>query len=159
MHPFESDLPDPVSVIDPDGIDCVLAAGEAADLGEIRAWLAQLPEGAYGKVFVEVRDESQVEPLECPPGVSATWLVRPRGGAAPARRGDALVTAVDAWFDEWLWAESGTGRSFQLWMGARTSSVVQSYWLGLDRRLRKRWPGFCDGCERGCSRRRHAGER
>ncbi len=155
VNPFEPEHSDPVAVLDPDGIDCVLAAGDADDLDEIREWLGQLPETAYGQVFVEASDSARIESLPCPPGVSATWLVAPpeeSAGTASGSRGDALANAVDAWFDEWLWAESGTGRDFQLWMGARTSAVMESYWLALDRRLKKRWPGFCEsGCERGCA--------
>lgn len=136
-----------VTVVDPDGIDCVLAAGDASDLPELRAWLLELPENAYGQVFIEVFSRIQIEQLPLPPHVHATWLCRedrdesPRPGLG-RRRGEALAGAVESWLAEWLWADSDTGRSFQFWMGARTSSVMQSYWTHLDRRLEKRWPGF-----------------
>jgi len=148
VNAFEPENSEAVTVVDPDGIDCVLAAGDASDLREIRDWLRQLPDTAYGQVFIEVFSEIQIEALPLPPHVGVTWLCRERREESPRpgigrRRGEALANAVDAWFDEWLWADSETGRSFQLWMGARTSSVMQSYWMGLDRRLEKRWPGFC----------------
>jgi hypothetical protein len=39
-------------------------------------------------------------------------------------------------------------------MGARTSSVMQSYWTALDRRLEKRWPGYCqNACRNSCPRK------
>ncbi|UOQ58830.1 SIP domain-containing protein [Leucobacter allii] len=137
-----------VSVVDPDGIDCVLAAGDVSDLPELRGWLAGLPETAYGRVFIEVFAEMQIEPLPVPPHVGVTWLCREQREASPRpgvgrRRGEALAGAVEAWFQEWLWADSEAVRNIQLWMGARTSSVMQSYWAQLDRRLERRWPGFC----------------
>ena len=136
-------------MIDPDGIDCVLAAGDAGDLDEIRSWLQLLPETSYGQVFIEVFSEIQIEPLPLPPHVAVTWLCRETRDPSPRpgigrRRGEALEAAVSGWFDEWLWSDSSTGRNFHLWMGARTSSVMQSYWLSFDRKLQKRWPGFCE---------------
>lgn len=158
--PEPAEDPQIVSVVDPDGLDCVLAAGDASDLTELRAWLSGLPETAYGQVFIEVFAEMQIETLPAPPHVGVTWLCREKREPSPRpglgrRRGEWLVEAVDAWFDEWLWADSEAVRNIQLWMGARTSSVVQSYWAALDRRLEKRWPGFCQpGCQQACPRRR-----
>lgn len=148
MNPDFSNDPSAVSVVDPDGLDCVLAAGDITDLPELRSWLAGLPEEAYGQVFIEVFAEMQVEPLPVPPHVGVTWLCRERREASPRpgigrRRGDALAAAVEGWFAEWLWADSQAIRNIELWMGARTSSVMQSYWTQLDRRLDKRWPGYC----------------
>ena len=149
MDAFESNYSEITSVIDPDGIDCVLAAGDAGDLDEIRSWLQLLPETAYGQVFIEVFSEIQIEPLPLPPHVAVTWLCRETRDPSPRpgigrRCGEALEAAVSGWFDEWLWSDSSTGRNFHLWMGARTSSVMQSYWLSFDRKLQKRWPGFCE---------------
>ncbi|QIM19385.1 SIP domain-containing protein [Leucobacter coleopterorum] len=146
MQAFESDGSEITSVVDPDGIDCVLAAGDAADLDEIREWLQLLPDTAYGQVFVEVSDRAQIEPLPLPVNVAATWLFV--GGGDP---GVALETAVDAWFDEWLWPDSGVDRNFHLWTGARENAVMQGYWHSFDRRLKKRLPRFCDpNCVRDC---------
>lgn len=164
MNTPDAPLPDPgdprfVSVLDPAGIDCVLAAGDASDLTELRAWLGGLPENAYGRVFIEVFAEMQIEDLPTPANVGVTWLCREQRETSPRpglgrRRGEALADAVDAWFDEWLWADSEAVRNIQLWMGARTSSVMQSYWAALDRRLEKRWPGYCqNACRDSCPRR------
>ncbi|MBS3183092.1 MULTISPECIES: SIP domain-containing protein [Leucobacter] len=155
-EPF--DFPEAVSVVDPEGIDCVLAAGDASDLPQLGEWLRGLPETAYGRVFVEVFSEIQIEDLPAPPNVGVTWLCREQREQSTRpglgrRRGEALAGAVDAWFDEWLWADGEAVRNIQLWMGARTSSVMQTYWMGLDRRLEKRWPGYCEReCRSECQR-------
>ncbi|WP_336659132.1 SIP domain-containing protein [Leucobacter sp. USHLN153] len=160
MNSFEpSDFSDAVSVIDPDGIDCILAAGDASDITQLREWLRELPETAYGRVFIEVFSDVQIEALPTPPHVGVTWLCREGredgSAAAPGRRrGEALAGAVDAWFDEWLWADADSVRNIQLWMGARSSTTMQAYWMGLDRRLEKRWPGYCEReCRSQCQRK------
>lgn len=132
-------------MIDPAGIDCVLAACDASDIPALREWLRELPDSSYGRVFVEVFSPIQIEMLEVPTHVGVTWLCRETREASPRpgigrQRGDALATAVDAWFDEWLWADSESVRHIELWTGARTSPVMQNYWMALDRRLEKRWP-------------------
>ncbi len=140
-----AERPDQVSVVDPAGIDCVLAACDAADLPALRAWLRGLPETSYGRVFVEVFAPMQIVTLPAPPHVGVTWLCREEREVSPRpglgrRRGEALAAAVDAWCDEWLWADSEAVRHIELWTGARTSPVMQNYWTGLDRRLAKHWP-------------------
>ncbi len=143
-----ADRPNAVTVVDPAGIDCVLAAGDASDLPALRTWLRALPESSYGQVFVEVFSPIQIADLPLPKHVGVTWLCReereesPRPGVG-RRRGEALAAAVDAWLDEWLWADSEAVRNIQLWTGARTSPVMQNYWTALDRRVEKRWPGSC----------------
>ena len=147
MNAFDpTEQPETVSVADPAGIECVLAAGDAADLPALRDWLRALPEAAYGQVFIEVFAPIQIVPLPLPPRVSVTWLCREQRDASPRPgigrgRGEALASAVDAWCDEWLWADSNSVRNIELWTGARTSPVMQNYWTALDRRLEKRWPG------------------
>ncbi len=149
MSAFDpADHPDAVTVVDPAGIDCVLAAADAADLPALRAWLGELPETSYGQVFVEVFSPIQIVEFPLPNHVSVTWLCREEREESPRpgigrRRGEALAAAVDAWFDEWLWADSSAVRNIQLWTGARTSPVMQNYWTALDRRVEKRWPGAC----------------
>nr|WP_272928700.1 SIP domain-containing protein [Leucobacter luti] len=143
-----------VSVVDPAGVDCVIAACDAADLPALRQWLGSLPETSYGRVFVEVFAPMQIEQLPVPPHVGVTWLCREEREASPRpgigrRRGEALATAVDAWFDEWVWADSEAVRNIELWTGARSCPVMQNYWTALDRRLEKRWPG-------GTTQRTHA---
>ncbi|WP_427869731.1 SIP domain-containing protein [Leucobacter luti] len=159
MNDFDpAERPDAVTVVDPAGLDCVVAAGDISDLPSLREWLAGLPAETYGRVFIEVFSEIQVEPVEAPEGVGVTWLCREQREPSPRpgigrRRGEALAGAVEAWFDEWLWADAENVRHIELWMGARTSSVMQSYWKKLERRLERRWPGCAGdgaGCGRGC---------
>lgn len=156
--------PELVTVVDPEGIDCIIAAGDISDLPALRDWLAVLPAEAYGQVFIEVFAEMQIEPLAAPGNVTVTWLCREQREESPRpgigrMRGEALAAAVEAWFDEWMWADSQSVRNIELWMGARTSSVMQSYWAKLQRRLERRWPGCArgdsarpSGCPRDCTR-------
>lgn len=127
-----------------DRIDCVLAAGNLTDLPGLRAWCEALPEQSYGQVFIEVFSPIQIETLHTPAGVSVTWICREllRPSALPGAgmkigpaRGEALVTAVDAWLNEWYRPESGTERHFKMWMGARGNEVVHSFWQGVEQEL------------------------
>lgn len=129
---------DGVSVATPAGIDCVLAAGRAAEVDEISEWLRALPEDAYGKVFVEASAEEMAAavPLPAPAGVSVTWLRRD-----PAASGVSLARAVHAWLEEWLWAESQIVRNFDLWTSSDPCRTMSELWDAVDRRLAKRWPG------------------
>lgn len=141
----------------------MLAAGDASDLDELREWLQQLPDTAYGQVFIEAADRSRIEPLPLPVNVAATWLCGSVAGAgsdgagaeiteiAQQDPGVALEAAVEAWFAEWLWPDSGSDRNFHIWTGSRENAVMQSYWRAFDRRLKKRLPRFCDpNCVRNC---------
>lgn len=116
---------------------CVLAAATARDLPELRSWCEQLPDDAYGQVFIEVLSEVQVEPLVAPPGVSVTWIVREavagdsRLSALPPR-GGALSRAVDAWLDEWCRADYGPERTITIWSGQRRCPFVESCWRRLE---------------------------
>lgn len=146
MNSSERDeQPEPVTVVDPAGIECVLAAGDAADVPALREWALGLPESSYGKIFIEVFAPMQIVPLTLPAHVSVTWLCREEREASPRPgmsrgRGAALADAVDAWCDEWLWADCDSVRKIELWTGARTSPIMQNYWTALDRRIEKRWP-------------------
>lgn len=91
--------------------DRVLIAGAVEDLPEIHRLLEDLPETAYGQVFVEVALEEQVRILPAPPRVTVSWLVRSdRPSAVPslcfADHGEALAAAVLAWAGEWCLADS-----------------------------------------------------
>lgn len=79
----------------------MLLAGDSADLRDLRALAATLPADAYGQVYVEVASALQIEPLDLPARVAATWLVR-EGDAGVAPRGALLTAAVTAWIDEWM---------------------------------------------------------
>lgn len=118
-------------------VNCVFAAGEAADLPSIRDWCASLPENSYGQVFIEVFSPIQIEDLGAPVGVNVTWicreLLRPNAplGSRPAR-GEALVAAADAWLNEWYRSESRIERHFAMWLGGRSNEVVHDYWQRLE---------------------------
>lgn len=127
-----------------DQFDCVLAAGDAGDLPGIRAWCAALPEDAYGQVFIEVFAPIQIEEINAPEGVNLTWICRERlrestrpGLGIP--RCQALVNAVDAWLDEWYRSEHGPERHFTIYMGARGSSIMRSYWRGVEAEVAEAW--------------------
>ncbi|XPP27782.1 MAG: hypothetical protein ACNYNX_06255 [Leucobacter sp.] len=135
-----------LSILDPDGLDCILAAGDASDLRELRAWIADLPESSFGQIYIEVFSPIQIEPLPVPPGVGVTWICREalRPSSRPGigiPRGRALADAVDAWLDEWVRVEDDAGRHFSIWTGARSSSVMQSFWLRIEAELAERWSG------------------
>ena len=124
--------------------DCVLAAGDAGDFQGIRAWCAALPEDAYGQIFIEVFSPIQIESLDAPTGVSVTWICREqrRGSTLPglgAAHCEALMHAVDGWLDEWYRAEHGPERHFTIYMGARGSSIMRSYWRGVEAEVAEAW--------------------
>jgi NADPH-dependent ferric siderophore reductase len=89
---------DPVRFVGPGGAyapspdaDWHLLAGDESALPAIAAALERLPAGAPAKVFVEVADAADEQPLTSPGAVELTWLHR---GARPV--GEALVAAVRA---------------------------------------------------------------
>ncbi|MER5705605.1 siderophore-interacting protein [Micromonospora sp. NPDC002296] len=89
---------DPVRFIGPGGAyapspdaDWHLLVGDESALPAIAAALARLPLDAPAKVFVEVADAADEQPLPSPGAVELTWLHR---GDRPV--GEALVAAVTA---------------------------------------------------------------
>ncbi|MFI1194318.1 siderophore-interacting protein [Micromonospora sp. NPDC020750] len=87
---------DPVSFVGPGGAyapspdaDWHLLVGDESALPAIAAALARLPLDAPAKVFVEVADAADEQPLPSPGAVELTWLHR---GDRPV--GEALVAAV-----------------------------------------------------------------
>lgn len=131
---------------DPEHLECVLAAGDVADIDGLRAWCSMLPDDAYGQIFMEVFSPIQIVTLPTPPRVGVTWICREqlRSSTRPGigiPRGQALADAVDAWLDEWLRADPATGRSFLLWTGARSSSIMNSFWIRLEAELTEIWSG------------------
>ncbi|MFY0057010.1 siderophore-interacting protein, partial [Acinetobacter baumannii] len=79
---------DRVGVVGPGGgglvaADWYLFAGDETALPAIARMLESLPAQARGKVFLEVADEAEIQPLTAPPSVDIEWLFRngePAGG-------------------------------------------------------------------------------
>ncbi|TFV64559.1 siderophore-interacting protein [Geodermatophilus sp. DF01-2] len=69
-------------------VDWHLLAGDETALPAIAASLDRLPAGVVARVFVEVADAAEEQPLAVPPGVELTWVHR---AGLP---GEALVAAV-----------------------------------------------------------------
>ncbi|MFA5608063.1 MAG: SIP domain-containing protein [Leucobacter sp.] len=107
--------------------ELALAAGTPADLPAIRGWLAQLPEHVHGQVIVE--SDEHIDDVPCPAGVS---INRVAVGLFP---GETLARAVDAWLEEWLWAEADCERNFSLWVGEDPEPPMGECWDRLDRRI------------------------
>ncbi|TDC47760.1 siderophore-interacting protein [Micromonospora sp. KC207] len=89
---------DPVRFVGPGGAyapspdaDWHLLVGDESALPAIAAALERLPAGAPARVFVEVADAAEEQPLPSPGAVELTWLHR---GDRPV--GEALVAAVSA---------------------------------------------------------------
>ncbi|ROS73831.1 siderophore-interacting protein [Curtobacterium sp. PhB130] len=102
----------------------ILIAGAVEDLPEIHRMLAELPENAYGQVFVEVALDEQVRILPAPPRVTVTWLVRTtRPSIVPslcfADHGEALAAAVIGWASEWCVTDCEPRTS--VWIGCSDS--------------------------------------
>lgn len=74
-----------------------LLAGDEAGLPAIRSALAALPAGAVGYAVVEIPDDTHLQPLPAPPGVTVTWV---HSEPASEGRTGPLVAAVRAL--EWL---------------------------------------------------------
>lgn len=113
----------------------ILLAGGVDDLPEITRMLEDLPENAYGQVFVEVALDEQVRALPAPLRITVTWLVRSarESAVAPlvfADHGEALAAAVTGWASEWCVADCEPRTT--VWIGCvdspwveRARSVVQ----------------------------------
>ncbi|WOF23712.1 SIP domain-containing protein [Microbacterium betulae] len=116
-----------------------LLVGDSTDLPAIRRMLERLPVAAYGQVFVEIASRVQIQRFEVPEGVSLTWLLRDGVGDGAARRmaprGECVVRAVHAWFDEWMF-EGGQQAPRVVWIGCSASPRVSR----LHRELRARFP-------------------
>lgn len=102
----------------------VMIAGAVEDLAEIHRRLTDLPESAYGQVFVEVALAEQIRILPAPPRVTVTWLVRTeRPSNVPALcfadHGEALAGAVIGWASEWCRPDSEPRTS--VWIGCSDS--------------------------------------
>lgn len=105
----------------------VLIAGAVEDLPEVHRMLTELPETAYGQVFLEVAVEEQVRILPAPPGVTVTWLVRSDRPSlvSPlvfADHGEPLAQALVGWMGEW--GLTGGEPCTSVWIGCSDSVWV-----------------------------------
>ena len=104
---------DKIGVVGPGGggllaADWYLFAGDETALPAIARMLENLPTEACGKVFLEVADAAEIQPLSPPSGIEVEWLLR--DGRAPGTT-TLLVDAVrGAAFPE-------NGESVYLWAG------------------------------------------
>ncbi|WIB01646.1 SIP domain-containing protein [Curtobacterium sp. MCBA15_012] len=108
--------------------DRVLVAGGLADLPEVRRILEELPDSAYGQVFVEVAFADEVRILPAPPHLTVTWLVRSDWPSTIttllfADHGELLADAVTAWAAEWCVV--GSEPYTAVWIGCVDSPWVE----------------------------------
>lgn len=81
--------PGPKKLVD-NSADWFLIAGDMTALPAISVNLEQLPTDARGHAFIEVIDESDIQPLRHPAGVELHWLVNPH----PGEVSDVLVNRI-----------------------------------------------------------------
>jgi NADPH-dependent ferric siderophore reductase len=134
---------DRVGVVGPGGgglvaADWYLFAGDETALPAIARMLEHLPASARGKVFLEVEDSAEIQPLTVPATVDVEWLLRdgrPAGGTTllvDAVRGTEFPTNGETVY---LWA----GCEFETFRAIRTFArqekrlsnsehLVVSYW-------------------------------
>ncbi|WP_291042883.1 SIP domain-containing protein [Herbiconiux sp.] len=116
----------------------VMLAGDTTDLAAIRRILAELPDDAYGQVYLEIVSPIQIRPVPRPDGVALTWLRRdlvPHGLLEIAPRGELIRSAVIAWVSEWM-PETTDGRDdVYLWVGCTASPRVGTLYRELASRL------------------------
>ncbi|MGA1837806.1 SIP domain-containing protein [Herbiconiux sp. 11R-BC] len=83
----------------------VLLAGTEANLDELRALVATLPDRAQGQIFIEVPDAAAIDPIATPERVTVAWLARDirsgeMGTGLACAPGQAVARAVRAWMGE-----------------------------------------------------------
>ncbi len=118
-------------------VDWHLLAGDETALPAIAASLERLPARAAARVFVEVADAAEEQPLPAPEGVEVRWLHR---GGTPPGEGTLLVDAVAALerpegedLFAWVAAESATVRAVRAdlrgrWGLSRAQHHAIGYW-------------------------------
>ncbi|WP_411032727.1 DUF2218 domain-containing protein [Shinella sp. BYT-45] len=134
---------DRVGVVGPGGgglveADWYLFAGDETALPAIARMLEHLPAGARGKVFLEVADEAEVQPLTVPQAVDVEWLFRdgpPAGGTtllADAVKGSAFPANGERVY-VWAGCEFEAFRAIRAFVRqerrlANNEHLVVSYW-------------------------------
>lgn len=89
---------DRIGVVGPGGgglraADWYLLAGDETALPAIARMLENLPAQARGRVFIEVADADEIQPLTVPPSIGIEWLLR---NGRPAGGTSLLIDAVRA---------------------------------------------------------------
>ena len=84
--------------------DQILIAGDVRHLTAIQAQISLLPFCAYGQVYIEAADASEVFDIATPDRVTVAWLL-PRAASPRPRRGELLYNALTAWSGEFLLSE------------------------------------------------------
>lgn len=98
----------------PQGVDWILAAGDATALPSLSRWLEEWPAGQRGKFFIVVDEHSHRQQFPCPDGVEITWLFHSEG--------DTLYDAISAteWWDgevfAWVAGESASLKPIRRWL-------------------------------------------
>jgi NADPH-dependent ferric siderophore reductase len=87
----------------PKHVGSLLIAGDETAVPAVGAILERLPSNAYGEALLEVPHRADVFPLQTPPGMTVSWLVRDTG-----THGSRLVPAVTAASDRLLIARPTT---------------------------------------------------
>ena len=107
--------------------DWYLLAGDETALPAIARMLENLPAEARGKVFLEVEDAGEIQPLAAPPAVEVEWLLR---NGRPAGSTTLLADAVRAT------AFPANGETVYVWAGCEfeTFRAIRSH-VRQERRL------------------------
>lgn len=106
-----------------------LFAGDETALPAIGRMLENLPVDAQGHAIIEVADETEVQPLECPIGLKLSWLFR---NGTPAGTANLLPPAVERIeFPQ-------DGRAIYVWAGCEFNDfrAIRKY-LRNERKLQK----------------------
>ncbi len=114
-------------------------AGDMTALPAITVNLAHLPVDARGYVALEVQSREDIQPLDCPPGITVDWLVNPDPGTQPDLLADAMRAAIVDEPDLYGWVAcefGGMQKLRDLLRGERSlgsdALYISSYWkLGL----------------------------
>lgn len=101
-----------------------LLAGDSIDIPVLNGIVSRLPSNAYGQVWVEVENETQIESWDLPDNMAITWLCREREhGVAPS--GDLLTQAVNGWVAEWILDdEASHDTPYVMWIGCAANDHV-----------------------------------